>query len=134
AINADLTALAAGKTGPLSPALVTQAMPTTGGRVDIGPETAWTARFLLSQDQGAEQVMLANADASGSVPWHFRDEATGQYVSIDNHPKLWIDYRGADPALYGADALPTAYAPGGGWAPDTAHEPSLSYVPYLVTG
>jgi hypothetical protein len=132
-INTDLTALAKSNTGPLGNALVTKYMPGTGGRPDIGFETAWTTRYLLSQDASAEKIMLANADAAGSIPWHFRDEATGQYVSIDNHPKLWIDYRGASTA-YGADALPVAYAPGGGWAPETAHTPSLSYVPYLITG
>src|SRR5262249_13604330 len=29
---------------------------------------------------------------------------------------------------------PAPYAPGGGWTPDGAHTPSLTYVPYLVTG
>ncbi|MFO1056662.1 MAG: right-handed parallel beta-helix repeat-containing protein [Dongiaceae bacterium] len=129
AIASDLSALAKADTGPLGPALVTQYMPTTGARPDIGPESAWTARFLISQDAGAEQVMMANADAAGSVPWHFRDEATGQPATLANHPDLWIDYRGA-----GAGSIPTAYAPGGGWQPDGSHVPSLSYVPYLVTG
>jgi hypothetical protein len=133
AIASDLSALASSDTGPLGSALITQYMPQTGARPDIGPETAWVARFLVSQDPGAEKVMLANADAAGSIPWHFRDEATGLPVTIANHPLLWIDPRGAD-SQYGSDALATPYDPGGGWTPDTAHEPSLTYVPYLVTG
>src|SRR5262249_32432417 len=134
AISAELTELASSTTGPLASALVTKYMPATSGRADLGPEPTWTVDYLLSQDAGAEKVMLANADAAGSGPWHFRDEATGQYVSIDQHPKVWIDSRGADTSTLGADALPTPYSPGGGWTPDGSHTPSLTYVPYLVTG
>jgi Ca2+-binding RTX toxin-like protein len=133
ALAGDASALASANTGLLGSALVTQDMGTTGARDDIGPEPAWVARYLISQTPGAEKVMLANADASGSVPWHFTDEATGQPVTITNHPMIWIDPRGTDPA-WGKDALPTPYNPGGGWNPDPSHSPALTYVPYLLTG
>jgi Ca2+-binding RTX toxin-like protein len=106
-------------------------MPMTGGREDIGPETGWTATYLTSQNADAEKVMYANADAAGSVPWHFVDNATGDAIRVDQHPGLWIDSRGT----WGTDALPVAYNPSTtGWTPEVAHQPNLSYVPYLLSG
>jgi hypothetical protein len=79
--------------------------------------------------------MLANADASGSIPWHYRDEATGEYLRIDQHPKLWMDGR-TNWAEFGSDGLTNGFAKGTavGWEMDTAHQPALNYLPYLVTG
>ncbi|MEI8396531.1 MAG: hypothetical protein WCF85_17500, partial [Rhodospirillaceae bacterium] len=134
ALDEDLDALRHADTGPMGAALVTRTMPQAGGRPDIGPVTAWAARFIISQDLRAERVMLAVADAAGSIPWHFRDEATGAPVRIDHHPRLWIDERGP---IHGPDALGTPYIAidrETGWSPDTAHTPTLSYVPYLFTG
>ena len=132
AISDDVAALA-GKTGALGTGELQTYMPNTGGRGDIGPLSEWSARYLISQDPTARKVMLENADVSGSIPWHYKDEATGQYLSIQDHPKVWLDYRGE--ATGGADSLPkgavTATTP---WTVDNAHQPSLTYVPYLVTG
>src|SRR5262249_50634334 len=77
AITGDVTALATGSTGPMGSALVEKLMPTVGGRHDLGIMTAWSADDLVAQTADAQKVMLANADAAGSVPWHFNDEATG---------------------------------------------------------
>jgi RTX calcium-binding nonapeptide repeat (4 copies) len=105
-------------------------MGQTGGRSDIGPLTQWAAMYLVSQDPRALEIMMAQADAGGSIPWHFRDEATGDYVRIDLNPNLWIDYRAT-----GSQSVAGGYtSPGGGWSPELAHQPSLSYVPYLITG
>ncbi len=121
-------------TGPMGPALVTPYMPTTGIRADIGAEPEWAAQWLVSQDPRAWKLMMANADAAGSAPWHFRDEKTGRPVTLDDHPKLWIDYRGTG-TQYGADQLPSPYnTKDTGWTPERAHVPSLSYMPYLATG
>jgi hypothetical protein len=134
-LDKDLDRLADVDTGPMGNALVEMAMPNTGGRPDIGPTTTWGARYLLSQDPRALEVMLSNADAAGSIPWHFRDNETGEYVRVDERPKLWIDYRGVG-GRYGEDQLPEAFSSkaGTGWITDTAHQPALSYLPYLFTG
>jgi hypothetical protein len=133
-IDRMVNKLATANTGPLGSALVTVAMPTTGGRFDIGPTTGWAATYLVSQDERAENVMLANADAAGSAPWHFYDGATGRPVTITDHPKLWLEYRGTD-ATYGKDAPSDPIdSKEGGWQLDVAHQPALTYVPYLVTG
>ena len=119
--------------GPMGAAGIETSMPTTGGRQDIGLLPTWTAQFLVSQNQDAFDSMMLRADASGSIPWHFVDEATGTYVSVFDHPDLWIDSRqtsGPDALADPVGDLKTET----GWIPDRAHQPSLSYVPYLVTG
>ena len=127
-------ALTAANTGPMGTANLTVDMTTAGARDDIGPTTKWSAMYLQTMDPAAKQVMLANADAAGSVPWHLTDEATGQPVSVDNHPGLWTDYRGT-PDNYGPDSLPTTYTDQN--TPFTLgedHVPALTYIPYLLTG
>ncbi|TNE38070.1 MAG: calcium-binding protein [Alphaproteobacteria bacterium] len=131
ALQSNYDAMLASNTGPLGSATVAKYMPGTGGRQDIGILPNWTVQYLLTQDEHAWDVMMANADASGSVPWHVVDEATGEAIRIDLHPGLWIDGRDT-----GSEALPSEFfqSSTGGWAVDTAHHPSLSYVPYLLTG
>ncbi|MBF0392436.1 MAG: cadherin-like domain-containing protein [Alphaproteobacteria bacterium] len=121
--------------GPMGSAFVTKYMPQTGERSDIGVLPTWSAQWLIGQGEAAYEVMLANADAAGSVPWHFRSEATGDWVTVDERPNLWIDSRGTN-ARFGADAMRTPYETklSTGWTPDTAHAPSLTALPYLVTG
>jgi Ca2+-binding RTX toxin-like protein len=124
-------ALSKADTQPLGAALITKLMGTTGGRDDIGPTTNWVADYLVSQDPAARTVMLAQADAAGSIPWHVR-EIDGRMVTAESHPLLWLDYR-----CHTADCLPGGYADivtATGWGPEQAHEPDLAYVPYLTTG
>ncbi|HYI72816.1 MAG TPA: hypothetical protein VEX87_23895, partial [Skermanella sp.] len=49
--------------------------------------------------------------------------------------KLWMDGR-TNWAEFGADGLTNGFAKGtaAGWEMDTAHQPALNYLPYLVTG
>lgn len=115
---------------PLSPGTLTQYMPTSGGRWDIGPLPTWAVLHLLDGDALTSRVLFANADASGSIPWHIRERKTGSALTLDRYPRLWLDSRGADYA-----PLAQAFDPGGaGWTIDTAHQPSLTYLPYVLTG
>ena len=111
----------------LGPGSVTQNMPMAGGRGDIGPMPSWNAVWLMTQNQQAAQFALAQADAAGSVPWHFFDPKTGNYVDLKNYPTLWADPRGT-PTL---TQQPSAAS---GWTPESSHQPDLSYVAYLMTG
>src|SRR4051812_10261744 len=122
-------------TDPIGSAMIYKKMSDVGGRSDLGIMPTWSARYLASQDATALKTMLVNADASGSIPWHYRDEATGDYLRIDQHPKLWKDGR-TNWAEFGSDGLTNGFANGSavGWEMDTAHEPALNYLPYLVTG
>ncbi len=120
---------------PLSPSIITQYFPTTGGRAEIGIYPQWASNYLVSQSEVAKRAMLAIADAGGAVPWHFRDEKTNLPVSVEVRPKFWIDARGQE-AQYAPDRMhPDVLQSGvGGWEADHPHKPSLFYVPYLITG
>ena len=122
-------------TEPMGNAMISKDMSQVGGRGDLGIMPIWNARYLASQNEQAQKTMLANADAAGSIPWHYRDEATGEYLRIDDHPNLWMDGRTNWPQ-FGDDGLTNGFPDGkaAGWAFDTAHQPALSYLPYLVTG
>jgi hypothetical protein len=130
-IDDEVRALAKSDTGIMGSALVTPYFGMTGGRPDIAPLPRWTVLYLLSMDPAAYAVMMANADAAGSVPIHYRDRKTGLPVSIDDHPGIVMgDWPLADPA----DKLPPQTNDFTPWSPEPAHQPSLAYVPYLVTG
>ena len=109
-------------------------MPGEGGRDDLGFSPRWVVNYLMSQDERAEKLMMAQADIAGHIPWYFRDNATGEAVSIDDHNSLSL--------IYGR-RLPysTQDRPGGelddltdGWVVDAAHQPEPFYVPYLISG
>ncbi|WP_188973992.1 calcium-binding protein, partial [Neoroseomonas lacus] len=104
-----------------------QYMPTTGGRPDIGPTTEANARWLITQDASAANYALAQAEAAGSIPWHYYDAAKGHYLSVTDYPKLWIDNRGTQQPsqIAGSES---------GWTTDRAHSADVSYVAWLMTG
>jgi hypothetical protein len=102
-------------------------MPAGGGREEIAPLPRWTARYLISQDARAKKVMLGFSEQAGSWSVHYRDKNKGLPISIDDYPNLTIV---GEPLIFpacGGDC--STY-----YEPDVSHQPSLSYVPYLVTG
>jgi hypothetical protein len=114
--------------GPL-----TAYMPTTGGRPEIAPYPLWTVRYLLSMEPRARSFVLAAGDLAGSWPIHVRARATDRIMTIDARPEFWLDERGQDRPRW----KPPRHAPDPKQerlSPDLAHQPSLAYVPYLVTG
>ncbi|MDD2878135.1 MAG: hypothetical protein PHT60_12945 [Acidiphilium sp.] len=117
---------------PLAVNDVTQYMPMTGGRGSIGPTTAANAVWLITQNPVAAEYALGQADAAGAVPWHFFDPKTGEFVTTADVPDLWTDSRGG-PGSYTTGL--TQHVDGKtGWTADIAHEPDLSFIPYLLTG
>ena len=110
--------------GPMKNVFITTAFPGTGGRAEIAPLPRWTALYLISQDSRAYASMMANTDASAAVPIHYRDEKTDQPVDPITNPEL---------TLYGEGNIPRS-SDRTIWSPDTAHQGSFSYIPYLLTG
>jgi hypothetical protein len=117
--------------GILGNAGVTMGMGTSGGRPDIGPVTQPNTVWLMTQHPDAARFALAQADAAGSVPWHFHDLEAGSYISVAKYPKLWSDYRGGQ---WDTQALTEPIDGHNGWEPDNSHQPDLSYVSYILTG
>ncbi len=115
---------------PMGFAGVTPFFPQTGERDDLGVLPAWTTSYIATGNAVMGEQMFANAEASASVNWHWRDE-TGQVFSIDRHPD-WAQSSNAYPVgKQIAYAEPYQLSPG---VADDAHQPSLAFVPYLLTG
>jgi hypothetical protein len=113
--------------------IVSSSMPGTGGRMDIGPLPGWTVIALLSRDAKAYEVMFDAAERAAVYSVHYRDATTGDVININRHPTTTIgsNNQWAD----AADKLPAASLPG--TTPhqaDIAHQPSLNYVPYIISG
>jgi len=119
---------------PLGNRSITQYMPMTGGRQDIGPASHMQAAWLITGDPRVAAYVQGQAEAAGAVPWHFWDPAGGAdnkggWLDTKHWPGFWLDGRNGPPPkslLQPASSKP--------WVPDTAHQPDLSYVPYLLTG
>jgi hypothetical protein len=126
-------------------------MPAHGGRQELAPYPDWTARYLVHQDPRQRTAVMANGDLSGSWPIHVREAEGGlnsglgseRLVSLDQRPTLWLDGRAAGSGVDHIKGRPMpireygSLVPGPGQSPlipDNAHQPSLAYVPYLITG
>lgn len=124
---------------PMSNVDQTPHMGNTGAQAAIGPLPRWTSTFVVSGDRRAFNWMLANDDGVGSYGFHYRDDATGRPLTITDHPYVTIAAiryaRTASKGGYRTDLLPAC---GGDcstpFSYDIAHQPSIGYVPYLVTG
>lgn len=120
---------------PFSPRGITQHMGTTGNRGDIGPATLFQAAWLATGDLRAAVFAVGQAEADGAIPWHFWDptggaDRRGGWLDTDRWPAFWVDPRAGGPPRGLAQPIPGDT----GWQPDTAHQPELSFVPYLLTG
>jgi hypothetical protein len=122
---------------------LTKYFPTTGGRSEIGPYPLWTSQYLCSMDHRLAEVTINYGDLSGTVPMHFResDPARSAYcrpISIDDRPSIWtsqVDVSYIQQYIDPADRFPPAIGDlTTDWSVDLAHQPSLAYVPYLMTG
>ena len=111
-------------------------MGTAGGRPEIGYTTAPNAHWILSQDAAAAAYAMGQAKVAGYVPWNFYDMANGTVLNTDNYPRLWTDSRGGTgtPGSATSGGLTQQWSSDTGWWPDTAHQPDLSFIPYIMTG
>lgn len=125
-INLDEVRKSQESLGPMASLFNRPDFLSTGGRSDNGPLARWTVLYLLTQDQRAYESMMANINATSGVPIHFRDEATQQPINPIEHATYSTHYNSRNEPPISPD--PTI------WSPDQAHQASLAYVPYLLTG
>lgn len=115
---------------PTQPGDLRERWGDAGSHDQIAPLPRWIAAYILSGDQRAYNNMLANSDALGAYSLHYRDKRTGRPPTIIDYPTISItDPSSSDPR----HRLPEDH----GLSPfehNRSHQPSLSYVPYLVTG
>jgi len=143
---------------PLDHCDQTTRMGNAGAQPAIGPLPRWASVYVIDPDLRAFNWMLANTDALGTYPVHFRDQATGWPLSIQKHPYVTIlgwaharnSARGKGPraALYRQDLLSTcvknseltkhckltSFGTGNPYWWSNAHQPAAGYVAYMVTG
>jgi hypothetical protein len=122
--------------GILQNGLLTAYFPTTGGRAEIGPLPSWAAQYILSQDRRAWAVTRGIGDLSGGVGIHLRDPKTGLPVSLDDYPGFSLNTRGTKMKMPIRDKTATTWVTEtrSHFSPDSAHQGSFAYLPYLVTG
>ena len=101
-------------------------MASTGENMMIGPLPEWAALYLVSMDRRAYIATLRNADGGASFNSHYRDEVSGYPATPDDHPDMQIDNNTTTWVPPVVSTSPYAW--------DMDHQPSLAYVPYLVTG
>lgn len=110
--------------------LINPAFGTTGARDEIALLPQWAVRYLLTSHDKARQVTLQQGETAAYIPWHFIDSKTHKIPLPDTHPKLRIDYR----ATVQKNGIGPYNSKDTGWSIDIAHQPSLSYIPYVITG
>jgi hypothetical protein len=106
---------------------VTPYMPSTGERGDIGLVTEPQAKFICTADAASLDLLRAQAEAAGTMPWHMRDETQTGPFDFRKYPNAtWYWSTNA-----GSPHIKTAQTP---ISVDSAHQPALAYLPYLLTG
>lgn len=127
------------RTQPMGKGLVFYTgMASPGDTNMLGPLPTWSAAYVLAQDPFTKKAMLGTGDLGGSWGIHYRDRSTGLPLSLQDHPRATIDERFEKnnellprcTATFPENSLECSIA----YKPDTAHQPSLAYLPYLVTG
>jgi hypothetical protein len=114
-------------------------MADAGANDGIGPLPRWSAAYLVSMDDRLRRNVLANGEAAGSFGVHYKDKNTGYPVTIDNYPYITLLGNFSDsynPATgkYEMPPMPASVDNLNTVFPDDAHQPSLAFVPYAVTG
>ena len=116
-------------TEPMNNGDHTPNMDETGYQPGIGPLPQWDAVYAVSTDVRALDYMLANADGGGAYSIHLRDEKTGLPISIDDYPNTsLVDPESSKPVI---PTGPRSIYFEGQWS---SHQPSIGFLPYVVTG
>jgi hypothetical protein len=110
-------------------------MPTTGERFDIGVVPEYYAAYLATGDDAMKASMLAWAESAGSYIWHMRDPKTWGPLNWHTYPKAttYYDQAQSSPKL-SLYTKPPAKSRRGKVVVDSAHEPALAFVPFMLTG
>jgi len=112
--------------GPMDLAGLTAYIPSTGERDEIGLFTEAQAEYLCTSSDVAWASVMAQLEASGTLTWHFRDDRTNAPLDWTQYPNATMySPSGADPYI----SNPTSPV-----VLDVAHEPSLAFLPFLLTG
>lgn len=141
--EADLKIAPAAFTGmaaafePMAHGDLTGYMPETGAHDDIGPLPRFAALYLVTMDPRARRNVLANGECGGAYQIHYRNKATGRPVTLDEFPYMTLLGNESDtrnPVTGKLEAFPAVSNPLDSLTPDDAHQPSIAYLPYVISG
>jgi hypothetical protein len=125
--------------GPMQHCDQSKNMANAGAQDGIGPLPRWASAYVVDPSQQIYDWMLGNSDALGSYGIHYRDQRTGEPVSVDAHPCATTlgaaEFSRCPVAPHANDTFPhcksQCQSP---LTPNISHHPSPAYVAYLVTG
>lgn len=129
---------------------LTRPMNAHSGRPEIAPYPDWAAQAIVHRERGQLDYVLKHGELSGSWGIHIK-KGNGELISIDERPNFWLDDRasvvgngplnhlrgfaGFDITVDDPETEEVEFDDGtSGTAGDIAHQPSLAYLPYLITG
>jgi hypothetical protein len=106
-----------------------------GERLELGPLTDFQADYIISGNSRSLAGLRAQAEAAASMPMHIRDENTNAPVDFFQYPALdWYQEPAGKPWVKGPQAMRDAdNKVTCEWGLDSAHDPGLNYVPFLLT-
>lgn len=137
-INSDAAWVAAHDDGLYGRGMHTyDAMATGGGRSELGILPGWQVTYLLSQDVTAKATMIRASELNGSWAVHFRDQQTGNLISLVSFPYASyhennLSDNNINPATGQSEMIPFYH--GDPLQTDTSHHPDAAFSAYLVTG
>jgi hypothetical protein len=115
----------------LRPGAVMVPMNAHGGRAELAPYPDWTAQYIVHKRDYQRDFVLKHGELAGSWGIHIKSPDGIGMISIDDRPDFWLWF--PDENAPGEDR-PANGLRGLAERGDIAHQPSLAYVPYLVTG
>ena len=122
---------------PMNCGDLTSYMPETGAHDDIGPLPRFAALYLMTMDLNAKANVLANGGCGGSYQIHYRDKTKNMPVTLDDYPYMTILGNASDtynPKTGKYESFPAVTNGLETLTPDDAHQPSIAYLPYLISG
>jgi hypothetical protein len=137
-LDAYAKQLASPQFEPMGRGSVTLAMPTTGGRAEIGPLPGWAAAHVIAQLPVTWNMIVAMGNLAGSWPIHYRDQKTDLPVTLDDYPYMTL--LGRESNAFNATTGRSELFPScegrcrSPFSPDSSHQPSFAFLPYLLTG
>lgn len=125
--------------GPMQRCDQTKDMSNVGAQPAIGPLPRWTSAYVVDPAHQTYAWMLANSDALGSYGVHYRDQLSGQPLSVEGHPCATLvepaEVSHCPVSPHANDNFPRCKAQcKSPLSANEAHHPSPAYVAYLVTG
>lgn len=121
--------------------LISKYFPNTGWRYEIGLLPQFTAMYLLTMDAELAEITKAHGIISGYAQIHVRETDAGKsarnrFISIDDWPYEWLgdSRKGQKDGVGYIDKHVERNWSSYDWIIDRAHQGSLAYVPYLMTG